>query len=56
MPEMSPNLAEIEGRIAVLRENIRELVEQAAAFSGAANCRRVVVRFRGKSGHQDLMS
>ena len=37
MPEMSPNLAEIEGRIAVLRENIRELVEQAAAFSGAAD-------------------
>jgi hypothetical protein len=27
MPEMSLNLAEIEGRIAVLRENIRELVE-----------------------------
>ena len=37
MPEMSPNLAEIEERIAVLRENIRELVEQAAAFSGAAD-------------------
>jgi len=37
MPDMSLNLTEIEGRIAVLRENIRELVEQAAAFSGAAD-------------------
>jgi hypothetical protein len=34
---MRLNLTEIEGRIAVLRENIRELVEQAAAFSGAAD-------------------
>ena len=31
------NLTEIEGRIAVLRENLRELIEQAAAFSGAAD-------------------
>ena len=31
------NLTEIEGRIAVLRENVRELIEQAATFSGAAD-------------------
>ena len=37
MPEMPPKLTEIEERIAILRENIRELVEQAAAFSGAAD-------------------
>jgi hypothetical protein len=37
MPETPLNLAEIERRIAVLRENIRELIEQAAAFSGAAD-------------------
>lgn len=30
-------LAEIEQRIAILRDNLRELVEQAAGFSGAAN-------------------
>ena len=30
-------LAEIDQRIAVLRDNLRELVEQAAAFSGAAD-------------------
>jgi len=30
-------LAELDARIAALRENIRELVEQAAAVSGAAD-------------------
>jgi hypothetical protein len=32
-----PTIAEIDARIAVVRENLRELVEQAAAYSGAAN-------------------
>jgi hypothetical protein len=31
------DVIEIDKRIAVLRDNIRELVEQAAAFSGAAD-------------------
>jgi hypothetical protein len=31
------NIAEIDDRIAALRENLRELVEQAAAYSGAAD-------------------
>jgi hypothetical protein len=31
------NAAEIDDRIAALRENLRELVEQAAAYSGAAD-------------------
>jgi uncharacterized small protein (DUF1192 family) len=30
-----PSLAELNDRIAMLRDNIRQLVEQAAAFSGA---------------------
>lgn len=33
----SADLIELDKRIAVIRDNIRELVEQAAAFSGAAN-------------------
>ena len=37
-------LAEIEQRIAVLRDNLRELVEQAAAFSGAADEARTADR------------
>ena len=35
MTELS--LAEIDQRIAITRQNIRELVEQAAAYSGAAD-------------------
>ena len=31
----SPSLAELEERIATVRENIRQLIEQAAAYSGA---------------------
>jgi hypothetical protein len=36
MPEPSLSLAEIEERIAAVRENLTELTEQAAAVSGAA--------------------
>jgi uncharacterized small protein (DUF1192 family) len=35
MREDTPSLAELDERIAIVRDNIRELVEQAAAFSGA---------------------
>ena len=31
----SLSLVELEQRIAIIRDNIRQLVEQAAAFSGA---------------------
>ena len=37
MPDISLNIAELDERIAAVRENIRELVEQAAAYSGAAD-------------------
>ena len=37
MAEIPLTLTEIEGRMAAIRENIRELIEQAAASSGAAD-------------------
>ncbi len=37
MPDIQLSLAEIEDRIAVVRDNLRELVEQAAAYSGGAD-------------------
>jgi hypothetical protein len=37
MPDILTNVAEITDRIAAARENLRELVEQAAAYSGAAD-------------------
>jgi hypothetical protein len=36
MSDITLNLAEIEERIAAIRENLTELTEQAAAYSGAA--------------------
>ncbi len=38
------SLPEVEDRIAILRDNIRQLTEQAAAFSGAADEERVSSR------------
>ena len=36
MAEIAPTLFEIDQRIAIVRENLNDLVEQAAAYSGAA--------------------
>jgi hypothetical protein len=33
--ESSPSLQELDERIAIVRDNVRQLIEQAAAFSGA---------------------
>jgi hypothetical protein len=33
----SLSLAELDARIAITRDNIRQLIEQAAAFSGAGD-------------------
>ena len=37
MPTEILSLAELDQRLAVVRDNLRELVEQAAAYSGAAD-------------------
>jgi hypothetical protein len=37
MSDSPLTIAEIDERIAALRENLRELIEQAAVYSGAAN-------------------
>jgi hypothetical protein len=41
--------AEIADRIAVLRDNLRQLTEQAAAQSGAANEERMAERIETQS-------
>ena len=38
------SLIELDGRIAAVRDNIRELTEQAAAFSGAGDETRAADR------------
>ena len=37
MADIPSNFAELDSRIAAVRENLRELIEQAAAYSGAAD-------------------
>jgi hypothetical protein len=37
MPAEPLNLTELDARLSVVRDNLRELVEQAAAYSGAAD-------------------
>ncbi len=44
MSDVLLTIPEIERRIAVIRENLRELIEQAAAFSGAADEERTSER------------
>jgi hypothetical protein len=40
----SPTITELDERIAVIRQNIEELVEQAAAYSGAGDEERTADR------------
>jgi hypothetical protein len=39
-----PTIAELEARIAIIRDNINQLVEQAAAYSGAGDESRAADR------------
>ena len=46
-------IAEIDKRIAAIRENIRELIEQATAFSGAAEEDRTADRIARQEAQLD---
>ncbi len=51
-----PNdLAELDQQIAVVRANLRELVEQAAAFSGAADEARMADRIANQEARLDAL-
>ena len=47
--ESSLSLPELEDRIAILRDNIRQLVEQAAGASGERNEERVAERLSAQN-------
>jgi len=55
MPDIPANIAEIDERIALLRENLRELVEQAAAVSGAADEELASRRIAEQEAQIDLL-
>jgi hypothetical protein len=47
--ESALSLSELDDRIAILRDNIRQLVEQAAGFSGAQDEERTSDRIARQS-------
>jgi hypothetical protein len=55
MPAILLSLAEIDERIAAVRENVRELVEQVAAYSGAADEDLVSRRIAEQEAELDLL-
>jgi hypothetical protein len=48
-------LAEIEQRIAILRDNLRQLVEQAAGYSGAEDEERNADRIADQQAQLDAL-
>ena len=49
------SLAELDDRIAILRDNLRQLVEQAAGSSGAQNEERTAERIAQQSDELDKL-
>jgi hypothetical protein len=47
------SLAELDDRIAILRDNLRQLVEQAAAASGSQNEERIADRITQQTEELD---
>jgi hypothetical protein len=50
------NLAEIDERLSVVRDNLRDLVEQAAAYSGAADEERMSERIAEQQAKLDELT
>ena len=49
------SLSELDDRIAILRDNIRQLVEQAAAVSGGQNEERIADRIAQQTTELDRL-
>jgi uncharacterized small protein (DUF1192 family) len=49
------SIAELEDRIAILRENLRQLVEQAAGSSGAQDEERTAERISQQTAELDKL-
>ena len=56
MPNSFLNIADIDERIAIVRENLRELVEQSASRSGAADEDLVSQRIAEQEAELDLLT
>lgn len=49
------DLIEIDKRIAIIRDNIRQLIEEAAAFTGAADENRIADRIANQEARLDAL-
>jgi hypothetical protein len=49
------SIAELDDRIAILRDNLRRLVEQAAAASGSQNEERIADRIAQQTNELDQL-
>jgi hypothetical protein len=56
MADIPAKIAELDERIAILKENLRELVEQAAAYSGAADEELASQRIAEQQAQLDLLT
>jgi hypothetical protein len=56
MPTEPIDLAELDERLSVVRDNLRELVEQAAAYSGAADEERMTSRIAEQEAQLEQLS
>jgi hypothetical protein len=56
MPTEPLNLAEIDERLSVVRDNLRDLVEQAAAYSGAGDEERMNDRIADQQAELDELT
>jgi len=55
MPDPLMNIADIDERIAILRDNLRELIEQSASYSGAADEDLVAQRIADHEAELELL-
>jgi hypothetical protein len=56
MPDIPGSIEEIDVRISTLRDNLRQLVEQAAAYSGTADDELVSQRIAEQEAQLDILT
>ena len=56
MPDIPGSIEEIDARISTVRENLRQLVEQAAAYSGNADDELVSQRIAEQETQLDILT
>jgi hypothetical protein len=56
MPDIPGSIEEIDVRISTVRDNLRQLVEQAAAYSGTADDELVSQRIAEQEAQLDILT